>query len=76
MEHDRAFLEKLKEKIDKLNSIQHEEIYKIITDNNIKHTKSSEGVFILSSDIIPETYSKIIDYIQFCETIVKNISNQ
>jgi hypothetical protein len=72
MEYDRPFLEKLKEKIDKLNNIQHEEIYKIIINNNLKHTKSSEGVFILSSEINSDSYKKIIEYIDFCETINEN----
>lgn len=72
MEYDRTFLEKLKEKIDKLNPIQHEEIYKLIITNNIKHTKSSEGVFILSSEINQEIYTKIIEYINFCESLSNN----
>lgn len=72
MEYDRTFLEKLKEKIDKLNPIQHEEIYKLIIANNIKHTKSSEGVFILSSEINQEIYTKIIEYINFCESLSNN----
>ena len=69
IDYDRATIEKLKEKIDKLTPIQHEEIYKFIIDDNIKHTKSPEGVYIISTEIKPDTYQKIFNYINFCENL-------
>lgn len=69
---DRTSIEKLKEKIDNLNSIQHQEIYKIIIEDKVKHTKSSEGVFIISTEINQLTLEKIINYINFCEKLETN----
>ena len=63
----RSFLERLKVNIDKLNSIQHEEIYRIINEEGIRSTSGNNVVFVLSTELRADVIRKILNYISFCE---------
>jgi hypothetical protein len=69
---DRADLEKLKADIDKLNDIQHNEIYKIITSHAVKHTRAKRVAHIDMFDISDSVIKEIKQYLAFCDTLPKS----
>lgn len=53
------YLNDLKKRILKLGNNEYLEIYKIIVDNNINHTKNKNGVFINLLNVDSNTIDKI-----------------
>jgi hypothetical protein len=62
-------LESLKEKIDKLDSNEHKQIYNIINRLNksqIQTTKTQQGILITADNLDKETVDEIEKYVHFC----------
>lgn len=65
----RSTLESLKEKIDKLDSNEHKQIYNIINRLNksqIQTTKTQQGILITADNLDKETIEEIEKYVHFC----------
>jgi hypothetical protein len=65
----RSVLESLKEKIDKLDSNEHKQIYNIINRLNksqIQTTKTQQGILITADNLDKETVDEIEKYVHFC----------
>lgn len=65
----RSILESLKEKIDKLDSNEHKQIYNIINrlnKNQIQTTKTQQGILITADNLDQETVDEIQRYVHFC----------
>ena len=65
----RSTLESLKEKIDKLDSNEHKQIYNIINRLNksqIQTTKTQQGILITADNLDKETVDEIEKYVHFC----------
>jgi uncharacterized protein YjaZ len=65
----RSNLESLKEKIDKLDSNEHKQIYNIINRLNksqIQTTKTQQGILITADNLDKETVDEIEKYVHFC----------
>lgn len=65
----RSTLETLKEKIDKLDSNEHKQIYNIINRLNksqIQTTKTQQGILITADNLDKETVEEIEKYVHFC----------
>ena len=65
----RSTLESLKEKIDKLDSNEHKQIYNIINRLNksqIQTTKTQQGILITADNLDKETVEEIERYVHFC----------
>lgn len=50
---------------DKLSSEQQSEVYKIIMEHNISHTKNKNGVFINLDDVTDAKLTELHNYINF-----------
>lgn len=57
----------IKNKIDTLTDNELSEIYKIIKNNNEKHTINKNGIFINLNSLKPESIKEISKFIFFCE---------
>lgn len=66
MSERRAYNEKLKEQIERLNDIQHLEIYKIVRKHTDHVTKTDTGVFVSMDTLDESTIYQIGQYIHFC----------
>ena len=67
--NSRSTLESLKEKIDKLDSNEHKQIYNIINRLNksqIQTTKTQQGILITADNLDKETVDEIEKYVHFC----------
>lgn len=65
----RLVLESLKEKIDKLDSNEHKQIYNIINRLNksqIQTTKTQQGILITADNLDKDTVEEIEKYVHFC----------
>ena len=54
--------------INKLNKIEHVEIFKIFKKDNIKYTENNNGIFININKVPDVTLYKIIKFINFCNS--------
>jgi hypothetical protein len=57
---------KLSEKIDKLSSIEHGEIFRKLKNHNIGFTQNSNGVFIDITDVPMEIINELIVFVDHC----------
>lgn len=55
----------LKEKMEKLNVSQQEDIVRILMDNNIKFSENSNGVFLNLTNLSVDEIDEIKKYIQY-----------
>lgn len=70
--YDNNYLENLKNKILKMTSIEWDNIYKIIKDENIPYTKNNNGIFINMKDLNKSSIESINNIIKYYETIKLN----
>jgi hypothetical protein len=61
-------MESLKEKIDKLDTNEHKQIYAIIKRFNptVQVTKTQQGVLVTANTLNAETITEIQRYVSFC----------
>lgn len=55
------------DKISKLGSTEHEEIFKILDRNNIPYTKNSNGVFFNLNTVSEEVINEINTFVSYCQ---------
>tara|TARA_B100000424_G_C22581476_1_gene326862 strand:- start:214 stop:522 length:309 start_codon:yes stop_codon:yes gene_type:complete len=58
-------LDRLGKKIESLNKIDHIEIGKIFSKNNIKLTENNNGLFVKLNNVPSHVIKEIYDYIEF-----------
>uniref|UniRef100_A0A6C0JWW4 NET domain-containing protein n=1 Tax=viral metagenome TaxID=1070528 RepID=A0A6C0JWW4_9ZZZZ len=65
---NRLRLEKLKEKIDSLDSNEHRQIYNIIKNSKVDFhsTKTQQGILVTADSLEPKTIEDIEKYVLFC----------
>tara|TARA_Y100000591_G_C21783715_1_gene672564 strand:+ start:676 stop:939 length:264 start_codon:yes stop_codon:yes gene_type:complete len=68
------YLNNLKKKILSLNETEYKEVYKIILNNNISHTKNSNGVFINLKLLNNRTIEEIESLLKYYDDYKKNIN--
>ena len=66
----------IKNKVDTLTENELSEIYKIIKNNNEKHTINKNGIFINLNSLKPESIKEISKFIYFCEKNDKKIDEE
>ena len=65
----RSKLESLKEKIDKLDTNEHRQIFNIIKQTNkaiVQSTKTQQGILVTADSLDESTINEIERYIHFC----------
>ena len=62
----RSNLEKLKEQIDKLEPIEHTQIYNIMKQSELQVTKTQNGVLVSADKIEDKTLEEVEKYVVFC----------
>ena len=60
-------LKNLKDLIGKLEDFQKTEIFKIISENNIKYTQNKNGVFLNMKNLSEKCITDIKNYLNFIE---------
>ncbi len=68
MEYNNKFRKNLFEKINVMTKTEHEEIFKIIKENNstISYSKNKNGVFFNLSSLNDQTIDKINKFVDYC----------
>lgn len=65
----------MKNRIDEMSVSQHNQIYKIITEETKNYTTTQNGIFISTDVLSNETLERIEKYIVFCIEQAKILDN-
>lgn len=65
----RVELRMLKDAIDGLSNMQHEELLKILQDQNIPFSQNMNGIFFTSLDLNDHVVTIMRKYIEFCRSL-------
>jgi len=65
----------MKNRIDEMSVSQHNQIYKIITEETKNYTTTQNGIFISTDVLSNETLERIEKYIVFCIEQTKILDN-
>ena len=60
-------MEKLKEQIDSLDSVEHTQIFAIIKKHTANFTRTDSGVYVSLNTLVPECVEEIQKYIGYCK---------